>query len=224
MAIKEWPSADKPREKLASQGTSSLTDAELLAIFIRTGVPGKNAVDIGKSLVRKYGGLRNILNAEQQDLCSEPGLGPAKFATLQAALELGKRYLDEKFLRDSPLSSPQQVADFLTRKLRDQDREVFALIYLDNRHRVLHYNELFYGTLNGASVYPREVVKNVLRYNAAAVIVAHNHPSGIAEPSPSDTAITQKLKEAFEIEIPDEDAETIVTVENAVNYINKHTN
>ena len=199
MAIKEWPKAERPREKLLRQGAQSLSDAELLAIFIQSGVYGKTAVDIGRDLIHQFGGIREILTANAHEICSATGLGPAKYALLQAALEIGRRFLGEKLKRDGSLTSPKQVSEYLIYQLRDRGREVFAIIYLDNRHQVIRYEELFHGTLNGASVHPREVVKNVLAHNAAAVIIAHNHPSGIAEPSQSDTAITRKLQEALQL-------------------------
>ncbi len=197
MSIKQWPVDERPREKLARNGAASLSDAELLAIFLRTGIKGKSAIDIGRDLLLEFGGLRQILNAEQNTLARTVGLGPAKSAQLHAALELGKRYLAQKLEREGPLTSPTQAADFLMHQLRDQPREVFAIVYLDNRHHVLRYQELFYGTLNGATVHPREVVKSALKHNAAAIIIAHNHPSGIAEPSQADTSLTVKLKEAL---------------------------
>jgi len=199
MAITKWPADERPREKLARSGAQALSDAELLAIFLRTGVKGKSAVDLGRDLLGHYGGLRQVLNAGQGALGQISGLGPAKCAQLQAALELGKRYLEQKLEREGPLTSPKQAAEFLTHQLRDRPREVFAIVYLDNRHHGLDYEELFYGTLNGAHVHPREVVKNALARNAAAVIVAHNHPSGIAEPSQADTTITIKLRDALSL-------------------------
>ena len=197
--IRHWPADERPREKLARSGADSLSDAELLAIFLRTGTKGKSAVDLGRDLLKKYGGLRQILNAEQSTLTHTSGVGPAKCAQLQAALELGRRYLAQKLEREGPLTSPKQAADFLTHQLRDRPREVFAIVYLDNRHHVLLYDELFFGTLNGATVHPREVVKSALRHNAAAVIIAHNHPSGVAEPSQADATLTIKLKEALNL-------------------------
>ena len=179
--ITQWPADERPREKLIRSGPGTLSDAELLAIFLRTGTKGKSAVDVGRDLLNEYGGLRQILNAEQSALTHSSGLGPAKSAQLQAALELGKRYLAQKLEKEGPLTSPAQAAEFLIHQLRDQPREIFAVVYLDNRHYVLRYQELFYGTLNGATVHPREVVKSALKHNAAAVIIAHNHPSGVAE-------------------------------------------
>lgn len=197
--IPNWHPDQRPREKLALRGASSLSDAELLAIFIRTGVKGKTAVDLAADLLRKHGGLRQILNANPRDLNQFPGLGPAKCALLQAALELGNRYLAQKLHREGPLTSPTEAGEFLTHQLRDRAREVFAVVYLDTRHYVLHYDELFHGTVNGATVHPREVVKSALQHNAAAVIIAHNHPSGIAEPSHADASLTTRIQAALNL-------------------------
>ncbi len=199
MAISQWPADERPREKLTKNGAGALSDAELLAIFLRTGVKGKSAVDVGRDLLRQFGGLRQVLNAGQTALAGASGLGPAKSAQLMAALELGKRYLAQKLEKEGPLTSPKQAADFLTHQLRDQAREVFAVVYLDTRHQVITYEELFHGTISGATVHPREVVKSALRYNAAAIIIAHNHPSGIAEPSRADATLTARLKEALQM-------------------------
>ena len=199
MAITQWPADERPREKLWQSGAAALSDAELLAIFLRTGIPGKSAVDVARDLLRQYGGLRQILNTAPAALATAPGLGPAKCALLQAALELGNRYLAQKLAKEGPLTSPKQAGDYLIHQLRDRPREVFAIVYLDNRHYVLHYEELFHGTLSGATVHPREVVKSALRNNAAAVIIAHNHPSGVAEPSMSDARMTQRLKDALSV-------------------------
>ena len=197
MAINQWPSDERPREKLLARGADALSDAELLAIFIRTGVQGKTAVDVGRDLIDRFGGLRQILNASKAQLCEVSGIGITKYALLQAAVELGNRYLAQKLHKDGPLSSPKQAGDYLTHRLRDQSREVFAILYLDTRHQVLDYEELFVGTHNGASVYPREVIRNTLARNAAAVILAHNHPSGIAEPSQADISLTIRLRDAL---------------------------
>lgn len=197
MAINHWPRMERPREKLLSKGAGALSDAELLAIFIRTGTSEKSAVDIARDLLMDLGGIRDILTSERKQLYQYQGIGPVKYALFQAALELGKRFYSEKLYRGEALTNPELVADHLIHQLRDREHEVFAILYLDNRHRVLDYEELFFGTLNGASVHPREVVKKVLFHNAAAVIIAHNHPSGIAEPSQSDLSITAKLKEAL---------------------------
>ncbi|MFT6916800.1 MAG: DNA repair protein RadC [Motiliproteus sp.] len=197
MAIPDWPEQDRPREKLLSQGPGALSDAELLAIFLRTGVPGKSAVDLARGLVKQFGGLRQLLAASQAQFCVGEGLGPAKFAQLQAVLEMGRRHQAEELSRQDCFTSPAETGRFLCSRLRDRDREVFAILLLDNQHRLLAYKELFEGTLDSAAVYPREVVKLALSSNAAAVILAHNHPSGVAEPSLADQQITRRLVDAL---------------------------
>lgn len=197
MGINDWPADERPREKLLQRGAAFLTDAELLAIFLRTGVSGKSAVDVARHLLQEFGGLRPLLSANQESFCAHLGLGPAKFAQLQAMLEMSHRYLEAELKRGEGLTSPEAAGRYLKLQLRDLPHEVFALLLLDNQHRVLHFEVLFRGTLDGASVYPREVVKLVLAHNAAAVIMAHNHPSGIAEPSNADELITKRLKEAL---------------------------
>lgn len=197
MAITDWPAAERPREKLLAQGASALSDAELLAIFLRTGVRGTTAVDLARDLIRRYGGLRALLAADREEFCVSRGLGEAKYVQLQAVMEIARRYLSEALTRGAPLTSPQAAAEYLRARLRDRDYEVFALLYLDSQHRVLACDELARGTLDGASVYPREVVKAALRRQAAAVILAHNHPSGVAEPSAADRALTERLKQAL---------------------------
>ena len=197
MTIRDWPAEDRPREKLLQRGASVLTDAELLAIFLRTGVKGKTAVDLARELLDAFGGLRPLLKAERKTFCLANGLGEAKFAQLQAALEMGRRHLHETVKRDGALHNPQDTRAFLTMQLRDKASEVFACLFLDNRHRVIVFEELFQGSIDGASVHPREVVKRALHHNAAAVILAHNHPSGVAEPSQADERITQRLKAAL---------------------------
>ncbi len=197
MAISRWPVHERPREKLLQRGPSSLSDAELLAIFIRTGVPGKTAVDVARELLNRYGGLRELLAAGPEEMCETPGLGEAKYVQLQASLELGRRFLAEKLKREVTLGSTRDTRDFLQAQLRDRKNEVFCVLFLDNRHRVLTFEELFQGTLNGTAVYPREIVKRALRLNAAAVILVHNHPSGVAEPSRADELLTHRLKEAL---------------------------
>lgn len=197
MGINDWPADERPREKLLEKGASYLTDAELLAIFINTGIKGKSAVDLAKELLQAFGGLRPLLLASKKEFCSHLGLGPAKFALMQAMLEMSHRYLEAELKRGEGLTSPEAAGRYLKLKLRDLPHEVFALLLLDNQHRVVHFEVLFRGTIDGASVYPREVVKLVLAHNAAAVIMAHNHPSGIAEPSNADELITNRLKEAL---------------------------
>ena len=197
MSIKDWPICERPRERLLDQGAHSLSDAELLAIFLRTGVSGKSAVDLARELLERFGSLRRLLAAERAAFCAAPGLGVAKFAQLQAVLEMGRRHLAEQFTRGRPLLSPAHCADFLRSRLRDLPYEVFAVLFLDNRHRVLAFEELFRGTIDGASVHPREVVRRALQHNAAAVILSHNHPSGVAEPSQADQRITGRLRDAL---------------------------
>ncbi len=197
MAITDWPADERPREKLLKQGAMALSDAELLAIFLRTGVPGKTAVDLARDLLSEFGSLRSILKADLTAFCQGQGLGPAKFTQLQAVLEMSRRNLQEKMAKGDILSSPDDTRRFLTASLRDYDHEVFAVLFLDNRHQVICFRELFTGTIDGASVYPREVVKLALQLNAAAVIFTHNHPSGVSRPSESDKLITKRLKEAL---------------------------
>ena len=197
MAIKDWPAGERPRERLLFHGAQSLSDAELLAIFLRTGIRGQSAVELARGLLTRFGSLRRLLAAGREDFCTAPGLGDAKYAQLQAVLEMGRRHLGERLMRGEPLTSPRDTADFLTSRLRDYAFEVFAVIFLDNRHRVLAFEELFRGTIDGASVHPREVLRRALHHNAAAVVLSHNHPSGVAEPSQADCRITDRLREAL---------------------------
>lgn len=197
MAISQWPMEERPREKLLDKGAEALSDAELLAIFLRTGCQGQTAVDLARQLLNEFGGLRPMLQASQPEFCRQKGLGPAKYTQLQAVLEMAKRHLFEQLVRGDALCSPQQTRQFLTAQLADYPHEVFACLFLDNRNRVIAFEKMFYGTIDGASVYPREVVRLALKQNAAAIIFAHNHPSGVAEPSHADEQITQRLKEAL---------------------------
>ncbi|NIB39549.1 DNA repair protein RadC [Pseudomaricurvus alkylphenolicus] len=197
MSIRDWPAQERPREKLLEKGASVLSDAELLAIFLRTGCAGRSAVDLARELLAQFGGLRPILEADQDQFCGARGLGQAKFAQLQAVLEMGRRHLAEIMQSSTLFDSPEAVRAYLTAEMRHQPREVFSLLLLDNRHRLLRYQELFQGTIDGTSVYPREVVKTALEANAAAVILAHNHPSGEAQPSQADRRITQRLQQAL---------------------------
>jgi len=197
MSITDWPTQDRPREKLLNHGSQALSDAELLAIFLRTGVRGKSAVDLSNDLLSGFNGLRQLLKADVQTFCEHRGLGPAKYAQLQAVLEMARRYLFEGLQRGDSLTSPQETRQYLSSQLRDYPHEVFAVLFLDQRHRVIEFDEMFRGTIDGASVYPREVVKKALEYNSAAVIFAHNHPSGVAEPSQADEKITRRLKDAL---------------------------
>jgi DNA repair protein RadC len=191
------PLEDRPREKLLRRGAQALTNVELLAIFLRTGTRGKTALDLAQDLLREFGDLRSLLGAEQARFCQAKGLGDAKYVQLQACVEMSRRYLRECLERGDVLSSPDDTRNFLMSELSGRTYEVFSCLFLDNKHRVIKFEELFYGTIDGASVYPREVVRRALQHNAAALILAHNHPSGIAEPSQADIAITRKLKEAM---------------------------
>jgi len=197
MSISDWPSAERPREKLIQRGADALSDAELLAIFLGTGVAGLSAVDLGRKMLHEFGSLRAILDADASRFCSARGLGIARFALLQAALEIARRHLAESLRRNDCLTSPAQTRQYLHARLRDRQHEVFACLMLDNRNRVIAFRELFRGTIDGASVYPREVVKQALADNAAAVILAHNHPSGVCEPSQADIRITERLRKAL---------------------------
>ncbi len=197
MAISDWPVDERPREKLLARGPAALSDAELLAIFLRTGVAGKTAVDLARDLISEHGGLRGLLEAPRQAFCRTRGLGAAKYVQLQAALEVGRRHLRSVIERGAALANPDDTRRFLLAHLRHHAHEVFACLFLDVHHRVLAYEELFRGTIDGASVHPREVVKRCLALNAAAVILAHNHPSGVAEPSAADRQITRRLREAL---------------------------
>ncbi len=197
MAITNWPAEERPREKLLLRGAQALSDAELLAIFLRTGLPGKSAVDLARELLQEFGGLRPLLDADCGVFCQGKGLGEAKYVQLQASLELSRRHLLTTLQRGDALTSPGHTRRYLSAQLRDRHQEVFACLFLDNRHRVLGYEELFYGTVDGASVHPREVVRRCIAHNAAAVILAHNHPSGVAEPSHADEQITGRLRDAL---------------------------
>ena len=197
MAISDWPEAERPREKLLSLGPQALSDAELLAIFLRTGIAGCNAVDLARRLMHEYGSLRQLLQADRRRFCATRGLGNAKYAQLQAVLELARRHLAENLKCGDALKNPAETRRYLTARLRDYPHEVFACLFLDTRNRIICYEELFRGSIDGASVHPREVVRRALQHNAAAVILAHNHPSGVAEPSDADRRITTRLQDAL---------------------------
>ena len=199
MQLTSLPSNQRPREKLLAKGAKSLSDAELLAIFLRTGLPGMNVVELAQHLMTENRTLHNLFNASLDDFCAQKGLGTAKFVQLQAVLELSRRYMMEQCQRDAVFNSPQSVYDYLTLELRGLQQEVFMVLYLDSQNRLIKEETLFYGTINAASVYPREVLKAALKNNAAALILAHNHPSGIAEPSQADKLITTKLQQALQL-------------------------
>ena len=197
MAISHWPVAERPRERLFALGAGVLSDAELIALFLRTGIAGKSAVELARELLARFGGLRGLLAADPVALRAIKGLGNAKLAQLVAILELARRSLGEELGTRSALTSPQSVRDFLRLTLGAREHEVFVALFLDAQHRVIVAEELFRGTLTQTSVYPREIVKAALKVNAAAVIFAHNHPSGVAEPSQADELLTRQLKEAL---------------------------
>ncbi len=198
--LKDWPELERPREKLVHLGPSSLSDAELLAIFLRTGVKGCNVVDLARQLLISFGSLSAIFSANQEDFCAKHGLGTAKYVQLQACLEMSKRYLGERMKEaDCTLTSSNATRDYLLSELRLENREIFAVLFLDNQHQVLTFERLFFGTLNAAAVYPRVVVEQALKHHAAAVILTHNHPSGVAEASIADKQITEKLIQALQL-------------------------
>lgn len=195
MAISDWPLAERPRERLLAQGAAALSDAELLAVFLRTGVRGKTAVEVARELLQSSGGLVGLFRAPQE--LRARGLGPAKRALLRAVLEVARRCLEEDLKVGAALTSPGAVRDYLRIQLGSLSHEVFVCLWLDAQHRVIETRELFRGTLTQTSVYPREVVKAALAANAAAVIFAHNHPSGVAQPSQADELLTRNLREAL---------------------------
>ncbi|MBI4939062.1 MAG: DNA repair protein RadC [Nitrosomonadales bacterium] len=197
MAITDWPEGERPREKLLQRGASALSDAELLAIFLRTGVKGKSAVDLAREMLAQFGSLTRLFAARSKEFCAVHGMGKAKFVQLQAVQEMARRALREEMQSGDALNSPGAVRDYLQLLLRGREQEVFMVIFLDAQHRVIASEELFHGTLAQTSVYPREVVKRALHHNAAAAIFAHNHPSGAAEPSQSDRLLTEALKQAL---------------------------
>jgi len=197
MAITDWPAQERPREKLLQKGAEVLSDAELLAIFLRTGTRGYTAVDLARMLLDDFGGLKPLLETGESGFCEHHGLGSAKYAQLQAVLEMAKRHLFESIKRGDVLCSPEETRRYLAAELQTYPHEVFACLFLDNRNRVIAFEKMFYGTIDGASVYPREVVRMALKKNAAAIIFAHNHPSGVAEPSEADRHLTRKLQDAL---------------------------
>ncbi|HEU0199747.1 MAG TPA: DNA repair protein RadC [Burkholderiaceae bacterium] len=198
MAIKDWPEAERPRERLLKQGAHVLSEAELLAVFLRTaGVRGQTVIDVARAALERFKGLNGLLSASLVDLRSVPGFGPAKSAQLHAVLELARRALREEVCRGASLGSPGRVREYLRLSLANMPYEVFHALYLDAQNRLIEDEALFRGTLTQTSVFPREVVKSALRHNAAAVIFAHNHPSGAAEPSRADELLTRSLKDAL---------------------------
>ncbi|MGE7993733.1 RadC family protein [Pseudomonas sp. NPDC089554] len=197
MNIREWPVDERPREKLLARGAGVLSDAELVAILLGSGVAGRNVVDLARGLLGRFGGLRRFLEAQRSELLREPGLGPVKYSQLQALLEIGRRYLDETIERVSALENPASVRRYLKSMLRHEPSEVFGCLFLDSKHRPLAFEILFRGTIDRASIYPREVVRRALLHNAAALILCHNHPSGLCEPSDDDVHLTVMLKRSL---------------------------
>ena len=199
MPIKTWSLTERPREKLLMYGSASLSNAELLAVFLRTGVRGKTAVDLARDLLQQFGNLRALLHCSLDEFTRLPGLGKVKYVQLQAMIELSSRYLQEKINKEQVLSNHDHTIEFLTAKLRHLKQEVFACLFLDTHNRLIAYEELSKGTHNQSRIYPREIVKAALHHNAAAIIFAHNHPSGICEPSSEDLTVTEVLQQALEL-------------------------
>ena len=197
MAIRDWPIDTRPREKLLRQGATALTDAELVAVFLRTGMVGKSAVDLGRELLDRFGGLGGLCRADKKSACAAPGVGEAKYALLQAVMEMARRTLDEDMKAGDALDSPEAVRAYLRLILHGKEYEVFCCVFLDAQNRVIAVEELFRGTLTQTSVYPREIIKRALFHNAGALILAHNHPSGVAESSQADRHLTRRLAEAL---------------------------
>jgi DNA repair protein RadC len=197
--IRDWPADERPRERLARSGPGHLSDAELLAVLLGRGVRGLTALDLARDLLLHFGGVRGVLNAPHHALAGLHGIGPCRAALLVATRETCLRYMQEKLTPGRTLASPADSQDYLVARLRDLPHEVFGCVFLDNRHRVLGFDELFRGTIDNTTVYPREVVRQALNRNAAAVILAHNHPSGVPEPSDADRLITRRIRDALEL-------------------------
>jgi len=197
LTIRDWPRSERPREKLLEQGAGALSDAELLALLLGSGVRGRSAVDLARTLIAEFGSLRELLSADRSRWRGKTGIGPARYATLMAAMELTRRHFREPLRVGSTLNAPDATRRFLVAQLRDRPYEVFCCLFLDNRHRLIAFEEIFRGTIDGASVHPREVIRQTLLHNAASVIVAHNHPSGALEPSAADEHVTRRLKDAL---------------------------
>lgn len=199
MPITDWPAMERPREKLLARGASALSDAELLAIFLRTGRPGVTAVDLARQLIDHFGTITAMLNTPMDEFCLAKGLGQAKYVQLQAVMELSKRHLREEASSGLAANSSAKVKQYLKSHLCDETREIFHVLFLDTQHQILASETLFQGTLSSAAIYPREVAKRALELNSAALILAHNHPSGVAEPSDADVQITKRIGEAVDL-------------------------
>lgn len=199
MAIPDWPEAERPREKLLAHGAAALSDAELLAVFLRVGMPGVSAVDLARQLLLHFGSLHRIFAASATDFCALPGLGEAKYAQLQAVMEMARRAIGESMTAQPVFERPDAVADYLRLWLGREPREVFGALFLDSQHRLIAAETLFWGTIDQAAVHPRELVRRALEHQAAALIVAHNHPSGHTAPSAADLALTDRLHAALDL-------------------------
>jgi len=199
MSISTWPESERPREKLLSKGPQTLSDAELLAIFLRTGIKGRSAIELARDLLAHFGGLKPLLRASEQEFCSYKGMGLAKYAQLHASLEVSKRVLKDELRESDVITSPDVCKRYVQHALANRQHETFAVLYLNNQHAILDMEELFQGTIDAASVYPREVVRHVLNKGAAAVILCHNHPSGSTQASQADIQITRRLQSALEL-------------------------
>jgi DNA repair protein RadC len=197
MTIRDWPESERPREKLLERGAQALSDAELIALLLGSGIKGRSAVDVARSLIAEFGSLRELLSADRRRWDGKLGIGPARYAALMGSIEIARRYLREPLRTSSALTAPDCTRKFLLAQLRDRPYEVFCGLFLDNRHRLLAFEEIFRGTIDGASVYPREIVRLTLLHNAASVIVAHNHPSGVVQPSQADEGVTRRLRQAL---------------------------
>ncbi|UQB41731.1 DNA repair protein RadC [Thiomicrospira microaerophila] len=199
MSIRDWHQYDRPREKLIHFGAPSLTDAELLAIFLRVGVKGKSAVELAQDLIDHFGDLHNLLRASQDEFCQAKGLGLAKYAQMSAVLEMARRHFESGLKKGDIFNSPELSARYFTQQIGRSEREQFACLLLDQQHQMIHFEVLFYGTVNQASVHPREIIKLALKHNAAAMVISHNHPSGLPKPSQSDHSITDLIKQALSL-------------------------
>jgi DNA repair protein RadC len=197
MHIRDWPAEERPREKLLSRGAAALSDAELLAIFLGSGLRGSDAVTTARDLLVQHGPLRKLLERAPAEIAELPALGPARSCQLAAALELGHRYLAASLERGLAVTDPSAAGRYFAQRLGGRCQEVFAALFMDTRHRAVAFEELFHGSIDSAEIHPRELVRRALGHNAAAVIVGHNHPSGCSEPSAADRSITIKLKEAL---------------------------
>jgi len=199
LSVNDWPEQERPLYKICERGSKALSDAELLSLFIGKGTKDKTVVDLARDILKEFGGLRPLLNADQSTLTKHTGIGATTFARLQAILELSRRHLLETLQKDDCLNSPHLTRQYLSAQLRDEKREVFAALWMDNQHRIICYEILFTGTIDSAAIYPREVVRRCLELNATAVIFAHNHPSGVAEPSQADRKITERLQATLKL-------------------------